>query len=214
MPPSHRSRLTRADWIAGAANMIAERGVAALAVEPLAVRLGTTKGSFYWHFTDRAALLDAVLADWVERATADVIVEIESGAGSDPVAGPDSGTVAGGDSDADNDRLAALLAVALADRAVVPALEWALLSAVDDAQVAPAVARVHRMRIDYLRELFSRRGLPQRRAEARARICYAAYLGTLQLRIGSGADSGAEAGSKVLAGKEYRAELLRMLAAD
>ena len=35
--------------------------------------LGVTKGSFYWHFVDRAALLQAVLARWEQRATDSVI---------------------------------------------------------------------------------------------------------------------------------------------
>ena len=42
-----RSRLTAADWEAGALDLIAEQGIAALAVEPLARKLNVTKGSFY-----------------------------------------------------------------------------------------------------------------------------------------------------------------------
>ena len=35
-------------------------------VEPLAKSLAITKGSFYWHFADRRALIDAMLAAWTE----------------------------------------------------------------------------------------------------------------------------------------------------
>lgn len=181
--------MTRADWVAGAWEFIAEHGVPQLAIEPLAAHLGTTKGSFYWHFADRAALLDAVLADWVERATTEVIAEV--------------------DAEPDDERLAALLGVALTDRSVSNAAEWALLAAVDDPRVGPVVAEVHRLRTDYLRQLFLRRGLSARRADARAGICYAAYLGTLQLSRGT--QPGASGGSIPLAGKDYRAELLRMI---
>ena len=44
-----RTTLTAADWEREALEMIGERGVGALAVEPLARRMGITKGSFYWH---------------------------------------------------------------------------------------------------------------------------------------------------------------------
>jgi AcrR family transcriptional regulator len=35
-----------------------------ISVEGIARRLGTTKGSFYGHFTDRIALIAAVLDRW------------------------------------------------------------------------------------------------------------------------------------------------------
>jgi AcrR family transcriptional regulator len=39
-------------------------GIDAVRVEVLARDLAVSKGSFYWHFRDRAALLDATLATW------------------------------------------------------------------------------------------------------------------------------------------------------
>lgn len=60
---AQRTRLSRADWIEAATRFGVERGFDDLAVEPLAARLGTTKGSFYWHFANRADLLDAVMED-------------------------------------------------------------------------------------------------------------------------------------------------------
>src|SRR5580698_155106 len=52
-PSRERKTLTRADWIATALDAMARDGLRAVAVEPLAERLGATKGSFYWHFRDR-----------------------------------------------------------------------------------------------------------------------------------------------------------------
>lgn len=58
------SRLSAEDWAQAALDLIAEQGVGAVAVEPLARRLGVTKGSFYWHFPSRDALLQAALERW------------------------------------------------------------------------------------------------------------------------------------------------------
>ena len=58
----------RDEWIAAAARAMSDGGVEAVRVEALARELTVTKGSFYWHFSDRSALLDAVLARWEEAA--------------------------------------------------------------------------------------------------------------------------------------------------
>lgn len=58
------NRLSADDWAQAALDLIAEQGVGAVAVEPLARRLGVTKGSFYWHFPSRDALLQAALERW------------------------------------------------------------------------------------------------------------------------------------------------------
>ena len=65
------ARLSADDWAQAALDQIAEQGVASVAVEPLARRLGVTKGSFYWHFPSRDALLQAALERWekVEQET-------------------------------------------------------------------------------------------------------------------------------------------------
>ena len=65
------ARLSAEDWAQAALDQIAEQGVASVAVEPLARRLGVTKGSFYWHFPSREALLVAALERWekVEQET-------------------------------------------------------------------------------------------------------------------------------------------------
>ena len=57
-----RITLTTEDWEREALELIAEQGVQALAVEPLARRMGITKGSFYWHFSGRESLLEQARA--------------------------------------------------------------------------------------------------------------------------------------------------------
>ncbi|VAW34230.1 Transcriptional regulator, AcrR family [hydrothermal vent metagenome] len=56
--------LTAKDWQEAALNVIAHQGVAAVAVEPLARVLGVTKGSFYWHFSNRMDLVKQALKCW------------------------------------------------------------------------------------------------------------------------------------------------------
>ena len=53
------ARLTRDDWSEAALRALAAGGLAAVAVEPLATSLGTTKGSFYWRVGYLAKLLRA-----------------------------------------------------------------------------------------------------------------------------------------------------------
>lgn len=65
-------RLRPDDWLAAGLSALAEGGPGALAAEPLARRLGATKGSFYWHFDDLPAFHAAVLARWTDDLRAQV----------------------------------------------------------------------------------------------------------------------------------------------
>ena len=56
--------LSRENWVDAAWDMLGEAGIDGVRVEPLAKKLGVTKGSFYWHFKDRQKLLDALLDRW------------------------------------------------------------------------------------------------------------------------------------------------------
>lgn len=47
-------------------------GFQGIAVEPLARRLGVSKGSFYWHFSALLDLVDAVLSAWKSRGFAEL----------------------------------------------------------------------------------------------------------------------------------------------
>ena len=60
-------RLTRDDWLDAAFRAVVEGGFDKARVLLLADALGVTRGSFYWHFTDHADLITALLARWRER---------------------------------------------------------------------------------------------------------------------------------------------------
>lgn len=59
-----RNALDRDAWIRFATDVLADEGLEGLRIEVLARRLNVTKGSFYWHFRDRQALLNAVATQW------------------------------------------------------------------------------------------------------------------------------------------------------
>jgi len=159
---SGQRRLTRDDWIAAALGAMADGGLAAVAVEPLAARLGATKGSFYWHFENRDALLEAAIGRWEKDTTTDVVAEIS--AASDAPASQFRRLVTGVIERAEQDR-------------VGPAL---LASAAHPA-VAPALQRVTAARLNLIATVFGRLGFPQAEARRRALLAYSAYLGHGQL---------------------------------
>ncbi len=71
-PNLPRQPLDREAWISFALSVLAEEGLEGLRVEVLARRLNVTKGSFYWHFKDRQALLNAVATHWRDQRIAEV----------------------------------------------------------------------------------------------------------------------------------------------
>jgi AcrR family transcriptional regulator len=62
--------LGREDWVRAARAALIREGINAVNVLPLSSRLRVTRGGFYWHFKDRADLLDALLTDWEANNTA------------------------------------------------------------------------------------------------------------------------------------------------
>lgn len=63
-----KARLTPDDWLKAGFTALQASGPQALAAEPLARALNTTKGSFYWHFKDVPAFHAALLASWHRTA--------------------------------------------------------------------------------------------------------------------------------------------------
>jgi AcrR family transcriptional regulator len=73
IPAGPRQQMDRGAWVEKSLEILASAGVAAIRVEVLARELDVTKGSFYWHFRDRAALLTATIAEWRNRTTTNVV---------------------------------------------------------------------------------------------------------------------------------------------
>ena len=157
------NRLSAEDWAQGALDQIAESGVQGLAVEPLAKRLGVTKGSFYWHFPSRDALLKAALERWESNELEEVFARLEGI--EDPL-----------------ERLRALF-LRVAHEAKSHIIYSELLKALDHPVVHPVMERVSKRRMDYLQLAFRQVGMGRADAVHRARLTYAAYVGFLQLSL-------------------------------
>ena len=63
------NRLSVSEWMRAARLALLHSGPDGVRVEPLARALGVTKGSFYWHFRDRADLLEALVVEWEAEAS-------------------------------------------------------------------------------------------------------------------------------------------------
>jgi AcrR family transcriptional regulator len=150
--------LSRDRWTDAGLATLARDGIDAVRVEPLARRLEVTKGSFYWHFKDRGALLDAMLARWEQVATQGIIDEAER------LTGPPAA------------RLVQLFERVLAARVMdveVAIRAWGQR----DERVAKAVRRIDERRLGYNQRLFEELGLEPDEAAARAFLAYSMLFG-------------------------------------
>jgi AcrR family transcriptional regulator len=149
------------DWVRAALGAIARGGVGAVAVETVAAELGATKGSFYWHFKNRDALIQAALDRWEQVGTEAVIAELERE--------PDPGS-----------RLKKVLAAAF-EIGPTGRAEIALLANPDHPAVVRAVRRVAERRIAYISRQLEALGWDQGQALDRAVLMYYVYVGHLQM---------------------------------
>ena len=69
-------------WIDAAYQLLLDGGVEAVKVMPLAKALGLSRTSFYWHFPDREALLEAIVARWEAKNTGNLVARCAAPAGS------------------------------------------------------------------------------------------------------------------------------------
>ncbi|WP_214322406.1 TetR/AcrR family transcriptional regulator [Nonomuraea sediminis] len=152
------------EWAEAALAALAEGGLAAVAVEPVAARLGVSKGSFYWHFGNRQDLVAAALARW-EKNTDAVIASLAR------IADPE-------------ERMRQLMELAFGDGQDA-AVSFRLISAADDPVVAEAARRVTSKRLDVMQAMLEELGQPAEEARTRVVAGYSSYLGIAALlRIG------------------------------
>jgi len=159
---SEKTTLSATDWEREALEVIAEQGVPALAVEPLARRMGVTKGSFYWHFTGRESLLDKALLRWEEHDSRNLNKSL-------------------GEIDHPRDRLVSFFR-RVGKEKLTHEVYSELCAAAGHPQVKPVLERVAERRMKHLSAAFEELGMEPLTARYRARLTYSVYLGFLQLQ--------------------------------
>lgn len=155
------------DWIEAALAVLVTGGVAAIRIEPIAAKLGVTKGSFYWHFKDRAALLEALLDFWEAEFTGGLIELVAD------VPSPAA-------------RLRNLAKAALTvswhgidnARSEMAMQAWAA----QEPTVAERLRQIDRIRIDYLQTELAELGFSEARSTLLAKSVYQALMGLYAAR--------------------------------
>jgi len=163
-PPQRR--VTRADWLRASRNALIAEGIERVKVAVIAEELGVARSSFYWYFTDRDQLTDALLDEWASHNTVSIIERAERPA--DTITG-------------------ALLCVfeCYADRALFDVQlefavrEWARRDDTVRARLSEADAR----RIEALTGLHRRFGYDPTEALVRARVQYHSQIGMYALGV-------------------------------
>ncbi len=157
-----RSTLSTGDWEKQALILIAERGIRAVAIELLARRMGVTKGSFYWHFPNRNALLEQSLLRWEKHDATNLQASL--GAISDP-----------------RERLRSFFRRTGREK-LTHDVYSSLCMAGDHPMVEPLLERVAERRMKHIEAAFEEIGFAAEQASHRARLTYSTYLGFLQLQ--------------------------------
>ena len=165
MKPVHkgeRTTLSAADWERAALELIAEQGVQAIAIEPLARRMEVTKGSFYWHFSSRESLLEQALLRWEKHDTRNLNASL-------------------GAIDHPRDRLISFFR-RVGKEKLTHEVFSELCASAGHPHVEPVLERVADRRMEHLSLAFEEMGMEPDQARHQARLIYSVYLGFLQLQ--------------------------------
>ncbi|MEH6825313.1 MAG: TetR/AcrR family transcriptional regulator [Motiliproteus sp.] len=153
-------------WLDEAYKMLVESGVESVKVMPLAKALNMSRTSFYWHFEDREALLDALIRRWQKQNTGNLIVQTEVYAE----------TV----TEAVLNLFDCWLNPALFDARMDFAIRnWAQQSAA----LKKRLEQTDQERITAIRGMFSRFGFDEEQADTRAHTVYYTQVGYISMMV-------------------------------
>ncbi len=158
------NQLNRESWIIAAFETLYLDGIDAVRIEPLAVKLNVTKGSFYWHFKNRTELHDALLDYWQKEMTQSVLDAANEFHGSP------------------RQRLINTLREIVGNERTKydPAVRnWART----DIKVKKVVEYIDKIRLSFLNGLFVDIGFNKQQAEIRSRLMYYYIMGECTVTI-------------------------------
>jgi AcrR family transcriptional regulator len=176
------ARRSVGDWIRAGYDIMAEEGLKAMTIDRLCRRLGVTKGSFYWHFTDMKAYRAALVESWAALRDEDRR-QLDSLAALPP-----------------RQRLSLMMTALVSPR------HWTLERAMrewarSDATVATAIRASDRRVVAAVRQAFLDDGFDPDEADIRADAIFAAGVGFLHL-------AGSTPGRRVSARRERFLEVM------
>ena len=132
-------RISKAQWLDMALEVLETDGVAGVRIEILAKRLEISKSGFYWHFKNRDHLLKDMLDYWTHELT-----EVATENPQLLTLKPKSRLI----------KTAEMILEHDLTRYEIPIRQWAL----QDAVAARAVRKVNRLRLDFIGGAFSELG--------------------------------------------------------
>ncbi len=155
---------SREGWLSSAYEALVEGGVDAVKILPLAKKLNVSRTSFYWFFTDREQLLDALLAEWQGKNTAGIEQRCEAYAE----------TIA--------EAMLNIMDCWLNPSIFDSQFEFAVRSwALQSPDVAAKVFQADEARLKALAAMFARFGFSELDAEVRARTVYLVQIGYISM---------------------------------
>ncbi|WP_300527723.1 TetR/AcrR family transcriptional regulator [Maricaulis sp.] len=160
------AKISSDQWLAAARDLLIESGISGVKVDVMATRLGVSRGGFYHHFGNRAAMFDGLLEKWQQ----------ENQFFDAPVPGMSA-------QDAWNAFHTGFEVLIRQDRFdpefELAVRDWAKIST----QVRDAVYQVDDQRTQVFFDLFKALGRPDREARLRSQMLYLHQLGVYAAQV-------------------------------
>ena len=160
-----RNQLQRFDWLLAALEIFVAEGIDAVRITRLADDLGVTRGSFYWHFTNRDDLIEALVAYWHDKNTSAIVESVTQASSLS------NGIFRFFDTCIDSSQFDPRLDLAIR--------EWARRSE----DIRQQVDAADTTRVQAITDFFTRFDYPMPEAFIRARVIYFAQIGFYALDV-------------------------------